>query len=194
MRRWILLLTVVSMLLGACSGDGGSSEPATSTTGASTGSTETEATTTVAATEPATEETTMPAETSALSGDCLLLTTEELDAATGNTFGEGTFNEDLSNEHQIVCDWVSTGDAFATAQVLIADWSYEPTKEGTAAAFTVVDVTVPGASQAYATEEGSLVGMEVDGRYVQVAYIPSGPGNVLDATTQLAATVVSRMG
>jgi len=38
------------------------------------------------------------------------------------------------------------------------------------------------------------VGMEVDGRYVQVAYIPSGPGNVLDATTQLAATVVSRMG
>jgi len=193
MRRWILVLAVVSVLMAACSGGDGTSAADTTTTVGSTAAEEAATTSTVAATEPEAETTTSAAMAGSGS-DCMLLTPDELEATTGLPFADGTYNADLSSEHQSICDWLSSGDAFATAQVLVSDWPYQPSKEGSASAFTLVDVTVPGATQAYATEEGSLVGMEIDGRYVQVAYIPAGPGNVLDATTQLAGIVAGRMG
>ena len=194
MRRRILVATVVAILAAACStgGDGASAEATTTTVGTTAGD-DTSTTSAAAATEPE-EETTTTVASGELGADCLLLTTEELQAATGVTFADGAPNADLSNEHQSICDWLSSGDVFATAQVLVSDWPYQPSKEGSASAFTLVDVTVPGATQAYATEEGSVVGMEIGGRYVQVAYIPAGPGNVLDATTQLAAIVAGRVG
>ncbi len=192
MRRWILVVAAVSVLMAACSGGDGTSAADTTTTIGSTTAGEAETTSTVA-TEPD-PETTTSAATAGSGSDCMLLTTEELQTATGLPFADGTYNADLSGEHQSICDWISSGDAFATAQVLVSDWPYQPSKEGSASAFTLVSVTVPGATQAYATEEGSLIGMEIGGRYVQVAYIPAGPGNVLDATTQLATIVAGRMG
>jgi hypothetical protein len=192
MRRWTLVVAAVSVLMAACSGGDGTSAADTTTTIGSTTAGEAETTSTVA-TEPD-PETTTSAATAGSGTDCMLLTPEELQTATGVPFADGAYNADLSGEHQSICDWISSGDAFATAQVLVSDWPYQPSKEGSASAFTLVGVTVPGATQAYATEEGSLIGMEIGGRYVQVAYIPAGPGNVLDATTQLAAIVAGRMG
>jgi hypothetical protein len=192
MRRWILVVAAVSVLMAACSGSDGTSAADTTTTVSSTTAGEAETTSTVA-TEPD-PETTTSAATAGSGTDCMLLTPEELQTATGVPFADGASNADLSGEHQSICDWISSGDVFATAQVLVSDWPYQPSKESSASAFTLVDVTVPGATQAYATEEGSLVGMEIGGRYVQVAYIPAGPGNVLDATTQLAAIVAGRIG
>jgi hypothetical protein len=52
---------------------------------------------------------------------------------------------------------------------------------------------VPGADQAYQTPEGSIVAMEVGDLFVQVAYIPSSPGNVNDATLQLAQIAVTNL-
>jgi hypothetical protein len=135
--------------------------------------------------------------TSEIPDPCALLTPADLEAATGLAFGEGVFNESLSNDSQSICDWTTSGSEFATAQVYLAPDSggaFDTAKNGAAGAFTLVDIDVPGASAAYATEEGSISGMQVPGFYLQVSYIPSGPGNVLDATTELATEAVAALG
>ncbi|MGA7227589.1 MAG: hypothetical protein WBZ40_05565 [Acidimicrobiia bacterium] len=127
---------------------------------------------------------------------CALLTVADLEAATGLTFGEGVFNESLSSDRQSICDWTASGSEFATAQVYLAPdagGAFDTAKSGASGAFTLVDVDVPGASAAYATEEGSITGMQVPGFFLQVSYIPSGPGTVLDATTELAAKAVAAL-
>jgi hypothetical protein len=58
----------------------------------------------------------------------------------------------------------------------------------------VTDVKIPGVSAAYATTEGSVIGMAVGHRYLQVSYIPSGPGTFLEETTQLAAIAAASLG
>jgi hypothetical protein len=49
-------------------------------------------------------------------------------------------------------------------------------------------------SAAYATAEGSIIGMQVEGGYLQVSYIPTGPGTVLEETTQLATLAAANLG
>lgn len=188
-----VVLVVLAVLAASCSG--GDDAAGTTTSTASDGSGDGGATTTTVTdtTDATSATTTTSGGSSVLPSDCLLLTTDDLMAATGLAFGEGAVNEDLSSDTQIICDWVTEeASDFAIAQVLIAEYGYEDAKAGTAGVYTLVDVSIPGASQAYATEEGSLIGMEIDGLYVQVAYIPSGPGSVLDETTALATAAAAR--
>jgi hypothetical protein len=127
---------------------------------------------------------------------CALLSAADLDAATGLTWGEGTFNESLSSDQQFVCDWVTTSGGFATAQVLVhpTDAYFESNRSSAEGVFGTTDApSINGASDTYATADGSIVGMKIGGRFVQVAYIPSNPGNVLDTTVGLAQAVADRL-
>lgn len=126
---------------------------------------------------------------------CALLTVSDLEAATGVAFAAGVYNESLSGDALWICDFVASGTEFATAQVLVVpDGSLESARDGAEGALGgVIDVDVAGASAAFATPEGSIIGMQVGDRYVQVAYLPSGPGDVLAETTQLAAVVAGNL-
>jgi hypothetical protein len=124
---------------------------------------------------------------------CALLSSAELVEATGQPFGEGTFNEDLSNQNQAICDWISE-DPFATAQVLISSFGdIDSQRESVEESFGEETVDVDLTEGAYRTAEGSLVAMSVGDWFVQVSYIPSGPGSVGDTTVGLAEKVLSRL-
>ena len=126
---------------------------------------------------------------------CGLLTVAELEAATELTWDEGTFNDAMSSNAQAVCDWVAISQ-FATAQVMVlsSDESFEANRASAESVFGLGEApSIPGADEVYATDEGSLIAMRIGGRFVQVAYIPPGPGNVLEATLELAKAVASRI-
>ncbi|MDH3189793.1 MAG: DUF3558 domain-containing protein [Acidimicrobiia bacterium] len=143
--------------------------------------------------------TTTPGETTTAGGDsveidpCSLLTVDDIEAATGQGFAQGTFNESFLSSDFAICDWVSTGD-FATVQVLVSSLdSYDSQRASAGGALSVSDISIAGASDAYVAE-GSLIGMRVNGMFVQVSYLPPGPGDVTEATTQLAEVVVANLG
>lgn len=122
---------------------------------------------------------------------CSLLTVDDIESATGLPFAEGVFNDDLSSDSQLICDWIGSAE-FATVQTLIVPMDvYDSQMASASGAFTLVDVDIDGAADAYATEEGSLVGMRVGALFLQVSYIPPGPGEVLDVTAALATTAVA---
>jgi hypothetical protein len=190
----VVALLVTSILAAACGGGG--TEDTMKEGGL----------TTVAASAPTTAapETTESSEapetsagptTSDLPDPCALLTAADIEAATGIPCGEGTFNADLSSEAVAICDWISNGDEFATAQTLIVAGpeAFDSSKETAADIYTLIDVEIPGAEQAYATEEGSLIAMFLKGYFLQVAFLPSGPGNVLEQTTKLATEAASNL-
>ena len=125
---------------------------------------------------------------------CSLLTVADLEAATELTWGAGSFSESMSSEQQAVCDWTATSQ-YATAQVLVysTDEFFEDNRTSAASVFGLGDPpTIAEADEVYATDEGSLIAMRLAGRFVQVSYIPPGPGNVLAETTALAEAVAGR--
>lgn len=194
-----LLIAMLLLTLAACSGSPGGS---TSTTGPSSGAaTETSAgsETTMATETTAADTTTTEVSSAGLDIDpCQLLTSAEISATTGIDFGEGTLSDVITGAGQTACDWISTGSEFATAQVLILDagpGQFDANMAGAEDVFglTTDPVDVPGADRTYATAEGSIVAMDIGGIFVQVAYIPSGPGTVLDETLQLAVIAAGRM-
>lgn len=192
----IALLAVASIMVAACAGEvvSQSFEELPSPTADETSSTTFIQSAGAPGTTAATASAAAPAQALGdLPDPCSLLTAADIEAATGLPFGEGTFNTDLSSEFTAVCDWQATGAEYATAQVLIlaAPGSYESNKAGTADVFGIVDVDIPGADAAYASEEGSLIGISLDGGLMQVAYIPPGPGNVLDQTKELATIALA---
>jgi hypothetical protein len=194
--RFLASCIVVGLLVGACAGESGEST--------STGASPTETTAadgdvgTTNTTSLSVEETTTSVPGDGGSGmldPCALPTVEDILTATGVPFDEGVFNEELSSESQVICDWTGSGE-FALVQVLFHDSdTFEGNRES-AAEFTgeVTDVEIPGASAAFATVEGSIIGMQVDGGYLQVSYIPNGPGTVLEETTQLATVAAANHG
>jgi hypothetical protein len=190
----LAILMTMAAAIGACSGNGDSAG-SVSTPDTRSISTETDAPATTTATTQATTVATTAAQPEVAAVDpCALLDAGDLDAATGLTFGDGTFNDALSNEEFAICDWITTGSEYATAQVMVSPGGdYDLAKEDNATIASLADVSVPGADAAFMTEEGSIVGMNVDGTYIQVAYIPPGPGNVGDITTQLAALALTRL-
>ncbi|MCB1247297.1 MAG: DUF3558 family protein [Acidimicrobiia bacterium] len=176
--RWIVLMCVgVVLVVSACSG-----KP----------STEGETTTTLSS--GTTADSSNPGATE--HDPCELLSVDEIDAATGVSFGDAEFNETLSSEVAQICDWIGQEDGIATVQVLVGTFGvsgFDDTRSATEEAMGAVqDASVPGAARAFATTDGSIVGMDLDGQYVQVAYIPSEPGNVLPATLDMAGHVADR--
>lgn len=125
---------------------------------------------------------------------CGLLSTSDLESATGIEFGEGTYNESLSQDELWICDWVASGSGFATAQVLIVPSAaaFEGNRDSAADALGGVDdVEVPGADGAYRTTDGSILGMLVGDTFVQVAFIGAGSADPAEATLEMATTVVA---
>ena len=117
---------------------------------------------------------------------CALLTVDDVEAATGVSFDEGVFNEGLSSEIQGTCEWFSTGE-FAFVQIVVVGIdSYDSNRASADEILGVMDVEIPGVSAAYVTTEGSVIGMAMGSSFLQVSYVPSGPGTVLEETIQLA--------
>jgi hypothetical protein len=189
----VLAVFMLLSLIAACAGDNGGE---VSTTESPVPATVDDAdATTTSATAPSEETTTPP---SGGGGDlpdpCSLLTLDDVMTATGVTFDEGMFNEELSGESQVVCDWIGT-EEFAFVQVLIVGFNaFDSNRASAEVIIGVTDVEIPGVSAAYATTEGSVIGMSMDSRYLQVSYIPSGPGTVLEQTTQLATIAAANLG
>jgi hypothetical protein len=193
-RTLKLLIVLLLFATAACSSDSGS----TTTSQAAPSNTSTTAVETGNGTETtqASETTTEVAPSGVGVDPCSLLTSAEISATTGVEFGEGTINDSMTHDGQAVCDWVSTGSDFATAQVLIvASDVFDTNKSSAEEVFGLATdpVEVAGADRTYATAEGSIVAMDIGGEFVQVAYVPSGPGEVLDKTLALAEIVAGRM-
>ena len=187
----VAIVAVLPLALLGCSSDTNTDTSAATTDSPPSTS---EATGSPAASATPTDTNTDTAQAADLPDPCTLLTPADLAAATGLTFPDGAINEDLSSPERAVCDWVSD-DPYATAQTLITPAGDFDAERDLAAQISgdTLDVTVPGANQAYQTPEGSIVAMEVGDLFVQVAYIPSGPGNVNDATLQLAQIAVTNL-
>ena len=180
MRLMVLgVATIASLLLIGCGGFGDEPTPAATSVGG-TAATATEA-------------------SSGGGGNidvCALLTVADLEAATGLQWGEGVFNESLSSDQQLICDWTGTSGGFATAQVLVhpTDRFFESNRSSAEDIFGLDQApSIRGAGDTYATGEGSIVGMKIGGRFVQVAYLTADSGNARDVTTQLAQAVADRM-
>jgi hypothetical protein len=191
----VALLLIVSLT--ACSSDGGGSSSTTGPTNTDAASETTLSGETTLAPETTAAETNDGTVSSGLNIDpCGLLTSGDITAATGVEFGDGTINETMTRDGQTVCDWISTGSEFAIAQVLIVDSDvFDSNKSSAEEVFGLATdpVAVPGADRTYATAEGSIVAMDIGGIFLQVSYIPSAPGNVADATLELAAIAADRM-
>ncbi|MCB2177644.1 MAG: DUF3558 family protein [Actinomycetales bacterium] len=190
------LVIAAALTLTACSGGGGT--PAATDAGGSGSSSAGTASESASPSDAATASDAASADagSASLPDPCSLLTAAEISDVTGVTFGEGTYNEQLSAADRRICDWIASDSTFATAQVLITpltDSGWEAAQSGTGQVSPVHDETVPGADRAFATEEGSIVAMDVHGLFIQVAYIPSGAGTVLTQTLALAAKAAARV-
>ncbi len=179
----IVVLVVLACGLVACGDDDATGTAETTVTGGDTS--ETDPTVTTSEGDASTS----------LPDPCGLLTVDELHQATGVDFPEGSLNEALSNDSQVICDWVNE-DPLSTAQVLVNanGASFEDQRASVEDAFGEPTVDVDLADGAYRTTEGSLVAMKVGPLFVQVSYIPNGPGDVADATVALAGDVLARLG
>jgi hypothetical protein len=194
--RCLVSIIVVGLLVGACAGESGES---TSTAASSAEATAAERAVGTTTTSLSDRETTTSAVVGGSGGDmpdpCALLTVEDILTATGAPFDAGVFNEELSSEDQVICDWTGR-EEFALVQVLFHDIDSFEGNRDSAEEFTgdVTDVEIPGVSAAFATGEGAIIGMQVDRGYLQVSYIPNGPGSVREETTQLATIAAAHLG
>ena len=188
-HRWLVAALTLAMVLTACGGDGDSAD-ATTTTAA--GGATSEATTSSTTSTTSGEEGEPVAEVD----PCSLLTAADLEAATGVAFGDGVYNESLSQDQQWICDWTATGSEFATAQVLIIPIPsvYESNKESAAEMLgDVEDVSIPGADAAYATADHSIIGMLVGDLFVQTAYLTTTGEDLTEAATEIATVVAGNV-
>jgi len=201
MRRRYAAVGSLVLVLASCGGDP-SSEPAESagpasdSPSASTPPTDAPPTTvTVPATEPTptesspTEPTNVDTEVEAAErpDPCSVWTVADLEAATGLIFGEGVYNETMSVNGQDICDWITTGDVLANAQVLVLapGLDHDFLRSGTeASAGPVTGVKMDGAEVAHISGDGRILGIDLGGGVVlQLAYIP--PLGVTDTGEQL---------
>jgi Protein of unknown function (DUF3558) len=189
---WRVRGVVAVLLVIVLSSCGGGADSATTTTAPGGGS----SSTSVAGATSTTEATTTTGGVEAAGVDpCSLLATEDIVEITGIEFGDAVYNDDLSGPYQSICDWTATGDEFATAQVLVVSSDvFDTQRDSAAGVFDLVDVDIPGVDEAYATSDGSLVGMRIDGQFVQVAFLTTNAESVMPQTTQLAAVVASNFG
>ncbi len=191
--RPLALLAVLA--LAGCSAAGAASTGASSdaSTGAASGASS-EASSD--ASTPASDQSTSPAAAADLPDPCTLLTAAEITAATGVPFDEGKPDAKLSTPERQICNWMATGSPTVMTQVLVTALTpdgWDQAKTGTAQVNPVHDETIAGADRAFATNEGSILAMDVHGRFVQLAYFSGGTDSVLKATKQLAAEAAARM-
>ena len=120
---------------------------------------------------------------------CSLLTPAAITASSGIEFADGYFNDDQSTETQSICEWLPTDATFPLVQVYVSGGAGQiSTQRATAESMmgVAVDVTVPGAQDAYAVAKGSILGMAVGDYFVQVSYMTTDGSDVLGITLALA--------
>jgi hypothetical protein len=125
---------------------------------------------------------------------CTWLTPGDLEAVVGTAFDAGATNTDLSTDFQNICEWSAADGSFLFVQVLVTDGGATvSTQRQTAEEFLgkSSDVSVAGASDAYAVADGSILGMAVGDRFVQVSLLSSSLEDVTDRTVALAEIVAS---
>ena len=127
---------------------------------------------------------------------CSLLTPAAISATSGIDFAEGYFNDDLSTDTQSICEWLPTDATFPLVQVYVSGGADQiSTQRATAESMfgTGVDVTLPGAQDAYAVAKGSVLGMAVGDYFVQVSYMTTDGTDVLAITSALAAEAAAAL-
>ena len=127
---------------------------------------------------------------------CSLLSAADIEAVSGVAFQPGVFNEDLSTDFQSICDYSPVDGVFPLVQVLVSPGEAQvATQRSTAGDMLggTVDVTVSGASDAYAVAGGSIVGMAANGYFVQLSYMSSDVADVTSTTVSLAEVVVGAL-
>lgn len=214
-RRPLAALATAVLLLGACSGDddtgatAADSADSSATDGAAApGAGADESTTTdpaaaaeaatgdaLLSTEIPTEEPAGPADDGVTIADsCEGLTEQEISTATGLAFAPGAPSTIADADFQDACDWV-TNDGMATAQLIIVDVDVYDQNKASASAVsdTTADIAVPGTDAAYATFDGSIIGMQLGDRFVQMAVIASDGVDRSAAVLELATLVVTRL-
>jgi hypothetical protein len=121
------------------------------------------------------------------SDPCSLLTAADITEATGIDFGEGVGD-------QSTCDWAGLGDQYATVQTLLVDADVWQTQRDSAASVDdVVDLEIPGADDAFSAVGGSIIGMRIGARYLQVSYLVVGVDSPLPALTAMATTAAGNI-
>ena len=139
-------------------------------------------------------ETLVSAPDGGLADPCALLTVQEIDAATGQSFAPAVPHSDLSTDVQAICDWSVADGSPSTVQVIVSGDVYDSNRVGAEeAGEELVDVEVAGADDAFSTLSGSIVAMDVDGAFVQVSYITDSTIDLTDVTVELAEAVVGRL-
>lgn len=121
---------------------------------------------------------------------CSLLSAAEVESVVGIAI-EGTFNDQLSNDFQQICDWTTT-EAVAGVQVLViadgpvADFDSQRESANDSVG-PAVDVEITGADRAYAVAEGAIIGMQIGESFVQVSNLGTGGQNVTMQFAELVA-------
>jgi hypothetical protein len=127
---------------------------------------------------------------------CSLLTPAAITATSGIEFADGYFNDDQSTDTQSICEWLPTDATFPLVQVYVSGGAGQiSTQRATAESMmgAGVDVTVPGAQDAYAVAKGSILGMAVGDYFVQVSYMTTDGTDVLGITSALAAEAAASL-
>lgn len=129
--------------------------------------------------------------------DCDMIDGSTVASITGLPFESVEPEVEAMGGAQVSCTWNLEGDSIAVFQVVIADGDGADmalTRESLAAIFDdVTDVSVPGAEYAFSVMGGVLVGMAIDGDYVQVMFMDMYGEDTSAATLQLAGEVAANL-
>jgi hypothetical protein len=122
---------------------------------------------------------------------CSLLTVEEVESATGVST-EAEYDEMLSNDDQVICNWIATEGPMAGIQLRVipegpvADFDRQR-QSADETSGPAIDVEVAGADRAFSAAEGSIIGMQVGGSFVQVSNLGHGGNEVILPLAELVA-------
>ena len=125
---------------------------------------------------------------------CSFLTAADVEAVSGVPSQEGEYNDITSNATQAVCDYHPVEGVFPLIEVYVAPDASSVASQRESAEDMMgasVDVTVPGASNAYTILDGSILGMAVGDYFVQVSYMTSDLDDVTALTIALASEVAA---
>ncbi len=127
---------------------------------------------------------------------CALLTGSDVTGVLGVAFDEAKHNDELSGGAQDICEWWASDGSVAFVQVLVLPGASQFATQRDSAAEVMgdlQDVTVPGASSAYAVASGSILGMSMGDTFIQVSNVTTSSDDVTDQTVALATIVAGNL-
>lgn len=106
---------------------------------------------------------------------CSLVSAADLEQITGVVFADGVHFTEGETEFQSICNYTPPEGFFPFAQVLVNNTFVDFTAQREAAVAgspsgTATDVDVPGGEGGYTLENGTILGVGMNGYFVQVAF------------------------